>query len=637
VGKAPFHAAKREEIYKKLQNREYEWPDLSKHQNDISNDLRDLVSSLLVDEDDRPGPDKIVSHTFFKLYFIPEHLDSSCTSIKPTWPHNRPPSAETMRRGYTDNWFKLCKASGVGEYAPSRLFNVVGLVNSSVVKDVEREIKAGKAPTVPIAPGTVYLPFVSERKDKTQAVSTNLSEIAEESSAASSAASSANGSQLAEISANDRVVKPVRAIKAMPSKRLKENVPPNSTLAERQEETNRPQRPDTTLRRARSTKTRLEEAKKTTPPVITSKRTQRITSNSSKPVQQIPSPVEPEVDVENPIKAKVQRSNSRLRTASQEENPNMETNKKPIRPVRSRTASREDGHEVETLAKPIRMAVRSRVTSREERPEVEVPPVKAQSSLLTERPIRPNASRMPTHNRSEDNALQRKTNQKISLPNDTERVRPEEQHPAVLESLPNSPDTSVQSLHNTDPSTVLAMATKLRGNLLAALTNKNSLIKGKEKPQMLPFVTKWVDYAKKHGIGYILSDGTVGCVFNGTTSQPVRHVLVRDGSFHLSKASGDKTINMNEIPLEFYSVGSTEAIKPMIMEAELRRQNGLLWAKFARYMCSSLSGTSERANTEDEGETDVVMARYYQRLGNVGVWGFSNGCFQVSSIRNHSL
>ena len=76
VGKAPFHAAKREDIYKKLQHREYEWPDLSKHQNDISNDLRDLVGSLLVDEDDRPSPDEIVSHSFFKMAFIPERLDS---------------------------------------------------------------------------------------------------------------------------------------------------------------------------------------------------------------------------------------------------------------------------------------------------------------------------------------------------------------------------------------------------------------------------------------------------------------------------------------------------------------------------------------------------------------------------------
>ena len=35
VGKAPFHASKKEEIYKKLQHREYSWPDLKKHPNII--------------------------------------------------------------------------------------------------------------------------------------------------------------------------------------------------------------------------------------------------------------------------------------------------------------------------------------------------------------------------------------------------------------------------------------------------------------------------------------------------------------------------------------------------------------------------------------------------------------------------
>jgi len=77
VGKAPFHAAKREEIYKNLQNRAYEWPDLAQHPNDISRDLQDLVSSLLVDEDDRPCPDRIVSHSFFKMATIPDRLNST--------------------------------------------------------------------------------------------------------------------------------------------------------------------------------------------------------------------------------------------------------------------------------------------------------------------------------------------------------------------------------------------------------------------------------------------------------------------------------------------------------------------------------------------------------------------------------
>ena len=93
VGRAPFHAAKREDIYRKLKAREYTWPDLARFANEITDDLRDIVSLLLVHEDERPTPDQIVAHPFFKLGYIPLELDSGCTSRVPKWPKNRPPTA----------------------------------------------------------------------------------------------------------------------------------------------------------------------------------------------------------------------------------------------------------------------------------------------------------------------------------------------------------------------------------------------------------------------------------------------------------------------------------------------------------------------------------------------------------------
>jgi hypothetical protein len=620
VGKAPFHAAKREEIYKKLQHREYEWPDLSKHQNDISIDLQHLVSTLLVDEDDRPSPDEIVSHSFFKIQFIPDHLDSSCTSIKPTWPHYRPPSAETMRRGYSDSWFKFCKASGVGEYAPGRTFPAVGLANSSVVKDVEREIKAGKAPSVPIAAGTVYLPFISDRKDKAGGVGTNLSEIAEESSAASSA----NGSQLAEISANDRVTKVSRTMKAVPTQRFKENIAPSAIEAERPE-IERPQPPETALRRTKSARGRINEGTHLGPTATMAKRAQAILPKPSNPPEQSNT-----VDL---LKVKPTRPNARSRTASREGQQDAACETQPVRPSRSRTVSREDNPAVELHVQRSRPGTRARVASREQNPE-RMPARMQSMNQLIERPIRPNISRPAAQVRGIESRLQRRPERKEA----TEVLDPASRADTVTitsAAVPSPLLDSNDTLRNTDPATVLARATRLRNNLLASISNRSSHINSKEPPQQLPFVTKWVDYAKKHGIGYILSDGTLGCVFNATSDQPVRHVLVRDGSFHLKEASGDNTVNIQGIPLEFYSVGSTDAIKSISIEGEQRRQNGLLWVKFAKYMCSSLSGTSERAvATEDNTDNKVTIVRYYQRLGNVGVWGFSDGCFQVSQKRS---
>jgi myosin I len=626
VGKAPFHAAKREEIYKKLQNREYQWPDLSKHQNDISNDLRDLVGSLLVDEDDRPNPDQIVSHPFFKVQFVPEQLDSICTSIKPVFKDNRPPTAETIRRGYSDGWFNLCKTSGVGEYVAGRFFPVVGLVNSSVVKDVEREIKAGKAPSVPIAQGTVYLPFISERKDKSQAVTSNLSEIAEESSAASSG----HVSHLVEISANDRMSKPTRTLKHVPSQRFKENMPP-AGQNEKSDQVERPQRPDTILRRVRSYKGRIEETQKAEMPVALPRRAQRIPSNPLKSIPSVEppveSPIEPEPEVVNQIKVRPTRPTAKSRTASREE-PEPKIQIAPVRPVRSRIASKEEKIEPEVPIPPVRP--RGRLASREKACE-EILPVKTTTATVQERPIRSNTYESKAQTQPEEIPIQRRYERRPLLSQETQRSRREERPAIVVESIASTaPESTKKTLSNTDPTIVLARATRLHANLLATLTQKSSTIKGKEKASTLPFVTKWVDYAKKHGIGYILSNGTVGCIFNATTTQPMRHVLIKDGSNHLNNASnGEKgTLNVSDLPLEFFSVGAQGSITGMEVTLEMRKTNGLLWAKFARYMCANLSSTNDRdATVYDE---DTVLVRYYQRLGSAGIWGYSNGCFQIN-------
>jgi myosin-1 len=160
VGRAPFHAAKREDIYRKLKAREYNWPDLAKFANEITDDLRDIVSLLLVHEDERPTPDQIVAHPFFKLGYIPLELESGCTSRIPKWPRNRPPTASTIKRGYTEEWWTMCKASAVGEYEPGKSFGAYGSRrNKTVAKDCQKEIEAGKQPNIPFAKDCVYVPF----------------------------------------------------------------------------------------------------------------------------------------------------------------------------------------------------------------------------------------------------------------------------------------------------------------------------------------------------------------------------------------------------------------------------------------------------------------------------------------------
>merc|ERR1719155_188936 len=49
------------------------------------------------------------------------------------------------------------------------------------------------------------------------------------------------------------------------------------------------------------------------------------------------------------------------------------------------------------------------------------------------------------------------------------------------------------------------------------------------QPGALPelWVVKWVDYSSKYGVGYILSDGSIGVYFNDST----KIILVPDGRF----------------------------------------------------------------------------------------------------------
>ncbi|KAK1079295.1 Cell cycle serine/threonine-protein kinase cdc5/MSD2, partial [Friedmanniomyces endolithicus] len=161
IGKAPFHASTKEEIYKKLKSGNYTWPELSATTNQ-SADLRDLVASLLVPEEQRPPPDQIVSQNFFKIAYVPASIPSSAREKAPTWPEVSIPSANTIRRGYSDTWFTICKESGVGEYAEGKGFALNGGRRvRSVVHDMAREAQLGTQPTMPIPKDVVYISTVS--------------------------------------------------------------------------------------------------------------------------------------------------------------------------------------------------------------------------------------------------------------------------------------------------------------------------------------------------------------------------------------------------------------------------------------------------------------------------------------------
>ncbi|KAF2736651.1 Pkinase-domain-containing protein [Polyplosphaeria fusca] len=510
VGRAPFHAAKREDIYKKLKAREYTWPDLAKFANDITDDLRDIVSCLLVPEDDRPVPDQIVNHPFFKLGHIPLQLDSSCTARVPKWTKLRPPTPTTIRRGHTDEWYTLCKASGVGEYEPGKTFGAYGSRrNKTVARDCQKEIESGKQPNIPFAKDTVYLPFPARTHWPFQAAG-GLSEITEEKE------SSSEGQALVETTANDRTKGRVARTTRKPG------VLP--TLKENQEPAQAPEPP----RRA------------------------------------------------------VERPATRMRTVRKISNPDRVTAATAVTvPLRVPRDSRTLQRTKSTNAVP----------KEREEPVQEAPPTRV-SKPTVRAPERP-----------------------ITVP-------------AASSSSTAPPTLRVVSseIQTTDPIHVSARLHSFRDNISRALQRLPSS-STREKPSQLPFVSKWVDYARKYGVGYVLEDGSVGTIAVATQKDPITVVFCADGYKHLTRISKDSSYRQR-VPIEYYADTTGKGMSRIdVMNHDRKDALQNIWQKFGKYMCVNL-GIDGKNKMKESARPNFV--NFYQRLGNVGMWGFIDGSFQVN-------
>ncbi|KAK2865202.1 hypothetical protein FQN49_003805 [Arthroderma sp. PD_2] len=185
-----------------------------------------------------------------------------------------------------------------------------------------------------------------------------------------------------------------------------------------------------------------------------------------------------------------------------------------------------------------------------------------------------------------------------------------------------------------------------------------------------PYVVKWVDYTNRYGIAYVLDEGSVGCVFRGENGHPATGVVVRDGESHLrlkARAKGDpesaapysevdQLVPRDGQPVEFYenaeinpSGYATGTVRRALLPArtfETRRSSPdkpanvlctvrsaekanrvRLVDQFGKYMVGSL-GRGAIEPTKSKSSSQFI--KFYQRLGNVGVWGFGDGAFQFN-------
>ena len=165
VGRAPFHAKEKEDIYKRVMQNKYEWPVLQEgiDEIEIPQTLKDLVTDVLVEEEKRPGCRTIAEHDFFRTGFVPERMDPLARTRRPRWARGSNPLSRLGEDGTsTENeaYYKLLTSSFVKE-GPIKRGRLL-----SVLVEAEREVAEGTVLEVPLREDFVYQRWTGGQRAK---------------------------------------------------------------------------------------------------------------------------------------------------------------------------------------------------------------------------------------------------------------------------------------------------------------------------------------------------------------------------------------------------------------------------------------------------------------------------------------
>lgn len=232
------------------------------------------------------------------------------------------------------------------------------------------------------------------------------------------------------------------------------------------------------------------------------------------------------------------------------------------------------------------------------------------------------------------------------------------------------PGEQQEYLEDARPDLVLSRMRKLQAELERALNSRSmAYISTKQKePEIPKVVVKWVDYTNKFGLGYILNDGSAGCILNSVTAPggdeqavlPPSFLLVHDAEKHISRRNDPTYHERQQVvpmtkPIYFYETKGEDGISRVGISPEEFRvhvsQNGtasklepgkndyehrkreriVLWKKFANYMLQHAREHPD-AETPRPYAVDVPgdLVTFYQRFGDVQIFYFCDGHLQFN-------
>jgi hypothetical protein len=553
TGKPPFQSTTQDEIYRRAREREYDWPKLDTSENFISEETKDLVSTLLQSPEKRPDPDTIVQHPFFTCGYMPQSEEMT-QELRDNHPKPTQFLSVGIRTGksnlYTRNLKKLCITCEVGPWSSSKH-------HTSTYREVAAEEKAGLTPAVPLPENVVYRPFDDWLLEQASRVRNHGNSIESASEGLIKILEPSSPSKI-----NDQ---------AVPSSR-----PVAQSFAAQQRARPQASNPSSKSLKARQISSEIQKTSKyisdsSSRPIIT------ITSRNTKANSR---------DAESVIEKEVVDAEERLAAEL-----------------------------VDQLSK---------AAAERKYQETEAP-------LLLEKPV--------------------------SLFNPREK----------LEVIPG-----------TKPDYILDGLRRLQAELDRALNSRSIALESSTAPSNPTIVVKWVDYTNKFGLGYILSNGSVGCIFKATLADPSdlskgyippSCVIVRDAERHLQNRGNEAYIDRHQLVpisgpnIEFYENKGEKGISrgkvnpqnykiTVGMDGEVgklsrghdewddrKREKIVLWKKFANYMTAfgrdqDYPYDDALARRPHENVSEVAAAgnvvTFYQRFGDVGCWAFCDGHFQAS-------
>ncbi|KAJ5222927.1 uncharacterized protein N7469_009167 [Penicillium citrinum] len=695
TGYPPFQSKTQEEIYKKVRNLTYVWPKESDHSNFIPEEAKDLVSACLnlVDEE-RPDPDDIVEHPFFNMYdgCIPRQLDPSCRFNKPVWLRDQSPRGDSMMSGYgLDSDEKLrsyvyqvddpgqryhsCKAAfyslcGVGRKPDGTARKSVGRnCSKSAYSECETEDARGLRPVVPLPMDFVYR-WPHDIEGDWCFMETARKTLRTENSAIES-------STLSQRSATS-----IRSNNTAATSRT------NAALAAAHQRRLESQNHAATLRQQARPGTRTGRSIPAVDEVPEKSATRSHRDVVEPELNPVPAPapsIEPAAGglAERPIRTRRMASASNAPTLREKE-------RSAAPPQLSKSTSMPSGL---TIGKTRSQSRRLAIGEAANHP----------SAPMTEQKL----AALPEERRTMTRQTTLRSSSRTDLKAMAERQRP------IPEFLPTSSQQSQQIQPASNPTGISRSNSKTSGGKArsslglsplfhqeevcdlipgTSLTEVNTDLRlmlsnlanhapgrrrGSPRKQPHAYVIKWVDYTNRYGIGYVLDDGSVGCVFKGENGQPASSVVVRDGERHIRRkarsvdspeakgipySESEQLVPRHGNSVEFYENKDDDLlgcrgirramIPPSLFDArssrvlKIRVNSGTdadrcdaekikrvkLVDQFGKYMIGSLGrhGDDGVADEPSSRQTSGQFIKFYQRLGNVGIWGFGDGAFQFN-------